>query len=655
MCGICGKLYYDAGANAGRVELDRMMHAIRHRGPDGEGRYLAGPVGLGHRRLSIIDVAGGAQPIANEDGTVWIVYNGELYNYRVLRDDLRARGHVFRTASDTEVIVHLYEEYGVDCLQRMQGMFAFALWDEKRRQLFCARDRVGIKPFYYADTPAAFVFGSEIKAVLADPHVPREVDVATIDTFLTFSFVPGEGTLFQSVRKLPPAHYLLVRENGVARPVRYWDLHFGASVATSFDDAARRLRERLEEAVAAHMVSDVPVGVLLSGGVDSTTILACASKYATAPLETFTVGFSGAEFEDERPYASLAASRYGSRHHSITVPADGFARFLDDYVWHMEEPVYEPPAVALHFVSRLAREHVKVVLSGEGGDEAFGGYQTYRNLLLLEKFKGAAGERNAARLGRLLGMAARHSSSPRLHKYAPLLGVPLESYYYSRRSSPFAFFPLHRNQLYGPRLAAIADRSGPPELIARLFRSVDDRPILDRMLYVDTMTWLPDDLLVKADKITMANSLELRVPMLDHSVLEFAATLPGSWKVRGFETKRILKRAFADAIPASIAARRKAGFPVPVRRWLRDELRDFVHDRLLSERALHRGYFEPAAVRDVLQRLQRGEHVEREVFSLLVLELWHRHFVDAQATAAVPSMSGTEPVGLPAWSTHAGD
>ena len=632
MCGICGKLYHDGRTSDEGELLDRMTAALAHRGPDGQGRYMSGPVALGHTRLAIIDLTRGAQPIANEDGTVWIVFNGEIYNFRELRADLVGRGHRFSTDSDTEVIVHLYEEHGVDCLQRLRGMFAFALWDSKQQVLFCARDRVGIKPLYYVDTGHALVFASEVKALLTDPQVQPSVDHQAIDTFLTFTYGAGSDTLLRPIRKLEPGHYLTsCRGRTVVRP--YWNLTFPrVQRPCSFGEAAEALRELIKNTVRDHMISDVPVGVLLSGGIDSTVILSCAAAETSRPIQTFTVGFSGADFEDERPYAELAARRFGAEHRSITVSSQDYLGALERYIWHMEEPVSEPPAIALDFVSRLARQHVKVVLSGEGGDEAFGGYETYRNLALLERVKSSLGAVGSAGLSAVVAAAGRLGDSRRLRKYSPLLKVPLSSYYFSRRSSPFAFFPRLRREFYTDDMNDRIVAGHPSEMIDAHFQNVKEQGHLNQMLYVDTKTWLTDDLLVKADKITMANSLELRVPLLDHQVLEFAAALPPHFKVSGMSTKRVLKKAFAGHIPEEILRRRKQGFPVPIGRWLRGDFKEYVHDLLLSDRSIGRGYFRREAVESLLRQCGAGQQVVHEVFCLLALELWHRRFVDIPAS-----------------------
>jgi asparagine synthase (glutamine-hydrolysing) len=637
MCGICGKLYFDAGQKVNAEQLDPMMGAILHRGPDGQGKYLAGPVGLGHTRLAIIDLGTGDQPMTNENKTIWLVYNGEIYNFHELREELIRRGHTFRSNSDTEVIIHLYEEYGKECVTRLRGMFAFALWDDAAKTLFLARDRVGIKPLYYVNTGNALLFASEIKSLLCDPETKREIDPQTVHRFLTFLYLPGNQTLFKGIRKLEPGHYLVIK-GGRVTCHRYWDLHFGPvangqSLLRTCDD----LQHLLEKTVQEHLISDVPVGVLLSGGVDSTIVLGCAMHETSKRIKTFTIGFDGEEFDDERPFARLAAKRFGAEHHEITISAEDFSGFLPAYVRHMEEPVCEAPAIALHFVSRLARQHVKVVLSGEGGDEAFAGYQTYRNLLSLERVKGVVGPFKGM-LGSSVDWFAGLNGFGRFKKYAPLCTVPLAAYYYSRVGTPFSYFNLHRADLCTGDFYSSVDAQGCKQIIDALFARVDrqepQQPLLNRMLYVDTKTWLPDDLLIKADKMTMANSLELRVPLLDHLVLEFAACLPAHFKVKGWTTKRILKEAFKDRIPHQVIERRKTGLPVPLRRWMRNDLGNLVRETLLSGRSLGRGYFRKSAIERLLRRNAVDGALMKEVFSLLTLELWHREFMDGQRMTA---------------------
>lgn len=626
MCGIAGKLYLDGERPVDPDRVQRMMDVIAHRGPDGDGKYVVGPVGLGHRRLSIIDLSTGGQPICNEDGSVWITFNGEIYNYQELRRGLVQRGHSFRSDSDTEVIVHLWEDYGIQCVEHLQGMFAFGIWDVRQKSLFLARDRVGIKPVYYCQTEKALIFASEIKALLVDPDVQRTISPASIDRFLTYLYLPGNRTLFEHVRKLEPGHYLLCR-NGSVVIKQYWDLSFDErSEWANIDEAAEALNSLLRETVKSHMISDVPVGFLASGGVDSTALLSYAVEETDTPIQTFTVGFSGGVI-DERPYARLASKRFGTSHHEISVSAQDFRAFLPHYVWHMEEPVCEPPGIALYYVSKMAREHVKVLLSGEGGDEAFGGYPEYKNYVAFERGKRMT--RPVQGLTRMvLGLAARTTSLKRLRKYAAFVDLNLQDYYYSRVTSPDDYFNTHKPWLYSAQFAAAVNGSGASEVTKRLFRQTANQHPLNRMLYVDTKTWLPDDLLIKADKITMATSLELRVPFLDHKVLEFAARLPIGFKVRGRETKRVLKRAFRHRLPAEILTRKKAGFPVPYGMWLTSDLREMVMDTVLSGKALSRDYFRRQAIEAALSPGAPQSACSREIFSLLILELWHCQFAD---------------------------
>jgi len=633
MCGICGKLNFDQDEEVSPPLLKAMADAILHRGPDDDGYYVSGQIGLGFRRLSIIDLAGGHQPISNEDGTVWIVFNGEIYNFQGLREELINKGHIFRTRSDTEVIVHQYEEYGESGIEGLRGMFAFAIWDQNQKKLLLARDRIGIKPLYYALTPQSLVFGSEMKAVLQDPEVKREILPPTIDRFLTFGYVPGEETLLKGIYKLPPGSFMIVK-NGKTEVKQYWDLHF-SSRSITLRDAEEQLLEILEESVRLHMISDVPVGFLLSGGVDSTAMLSLASRKTDRPISSYTVGFANSGIADERPFARLAAEKYGSEHHEISISSKDFADFLPQYVWHMEEPVCEPPAIALYYVSKLARNYVKVLISGEGGDEAFAGYQNYRVMLWIERIKSVAGPLKGA-LSMALSSLYEVIPWERLGKYLPLLDLPFESYYYSRASSPFYFFNAHYKDAYSNDFCAQVDKQRSLLPVSRLLSENGSADVLSRMLYVDTKTWLPDDLLLKADKMTMANSLELRVPLLDHKLLEFAARLPSNFKVRGATTKYIAKRALVKQIPPEILKRRKAGFPVPYENWLQTELRDSVHDVLLDRETLSRGYFRKSAIEKLLRdNSESGAHA-KDIFSLLVLELWHRQFLSNRGSTFMP-------------------
>ena len=633
MCGICGRMNFDPGAKIDAGMLSSMLASISHRGRDDEGVHLASNVGLGHRRLAIIDLNTGHQPLSNEDGAVWIVFNGEVYNYQELRSFLLSKGHVFKTQTDTEVIVHLYEELGPQCVERLRGMFAFAIWDARSKTLFIARDRLGIKPLYYYLDHRFLSFASEIKALLTDPDVNREIAPEIIDRFLTFFYLPGEETLFQGVRKLLPGHYLIAR-NGHAEIRKYWDLEFNKNENLSQKEAERRLLDLLAETVDIHMIADVPVGVLLSGGVDSTAVLSFAVERTDKKVSTYTVGFSGTEVADERPFARMVADQFGTEHHDITITAADFAACMPRYIWHMEEPVCEPPAIALYYVSKLARNYVKVLLSGEGGDEAFAGYSNYRNLLWLERAKQATSWSNGI-AGHCLSAANSVFHSQSVANYVPLMSATFPDYYYSRTSNPYKSNGNGLGKLYSADFAKTIDHFHTLEPMRQMQAHAKGLNTLNAMLYVDTKSWLPDDLLIKADKMTMANSLELRVPLLDHKVIEFAASLPTNFKVRRFTTKYLAKKALKHRVPKTILNRRKAGFPVPYESWLGKEMRNWVNDVLCDRRTTNRGYFAAPAVRDLLARNERTMGYSKEVFSLLTLELWHRTFLDQK-----PSLLG---------------
>lgn len=625
MCGICGKLNRDRQAPVSPLLLKAMADSIIHRGPDDAGYYMSGPVGFGFRRLSIIDLSTGHQPLANEDETVWIVFNGEIYNYQILRENLEIRGHIFRTRTDTEVIVHLYEEVGEHCVEQLRGMFAFAIWDIRRQTLFLARDRVGIKPLYYYLDDQSLVFASEIKAILTDPAIPTIVDPDLIDRFLVFNYIPGPDTAFKNIHKVQPGTYLLATPDSI-RINKYWDLHFETTPRT-LRQAEEELLADVEDSVKLHMVGDVPVGFLLSGGLDSTAMLSLATRSINRQFHSFTMGFSDAAIVDERPFARVAALRFGTEHHEMTISAEDFAQFLPEFVWHMEEPVCEPPAIALNYVSRLAKSYVKVLISGEGGDEAFAGYPNYRTMLWIERMKAMLGPLGSGAAS-IAGGINRVVKSSSIDRYAELFRIPLESYYYSRTSGPFSCFSRYASELYSSGFAAAVNRASSLGVFQEYMRQAPDGDVVNQMLYVDTKTWLPDDLLLKADKMTMANSMELRVPLLDHKVLEFASSLPGGVKVRGIATKYLARKALAARVPAEIISRRKAGFPVPYAVWLRTALRDWTHDLLLDPRTLSRGYFRKSAIENLLSNNTVNGQFAKEVFSLVVLELWHRRFVD---------------------------
>jgi len=625
MCGLAGELRLDGGAaTSGDVQM--MIDTIVHRGPDGEGVHLDGPVGLGHRRLSIVDLETGDQPVPSADKTVWCVFNGEIYNHRRTRDDLEARGHTFLTASDTEVIAVLYQEYGLDFVQHLTGMFTVALWDASLQRLVLARDRVGIKPLYFSRRPDTLLFASEMKALLARPEVVPEINLAGVDRFLTQYYMPGSDTLANGIEKLDPG-CMLVAGDGHVEISRYWRLEVGQRVVQqSLSKSVDQLESLLEEVVADHLLADVPLGFLLSGGLDSSLVVALAARHLDHRPRTFTVGFDSPDVVDERPYARMVAEQFDCEHHEISLQPEQFWAFLPTYVTHMEEPICEAPAIALAAVSELAARHVKVVLSGEGGDEAFAGYKSYRQQLALERLSritGIAGRSVGPTAARVLDRLGRHRESPFLYT----LGTKLEDRYRSRTASPYQYAARHRAELYGQELLAAASDDYAFASARESLAFAAGTSTLSRMLQVDTETWLPDDLLVKADKMTMLHSLELRVPLLDHRVLEWAGQIPDDHKLDGKSAKRVLQEVARSVLPSVIVDRPKAGFPVPYERWLRTDLAAEVDDLLLGPDAEMLRYLDRDGVAALVSADRAEKIFGKEVFSLVVLELWHRVFV----------------------------
>ena len=633
MCGIAGLLRFDPTARVDSSLIEAMGAAIAHRGPDDSGRHVVGNVGLAHRRLSIIDVAGGRQPLYNENGDVVVVFNGEIYNHEELRTRLSGHGHRFATRADTEVLVHGYEERDESSVEDLRGMFAFALWDQRRRRLLLARDRLGIKPLYYYTGDGFLAFASEIKALLVCPEVPREVDPEALELYLSLRYVPGPRTLFRGIRKLDPGHLLICDERG-PRVRRYWDLpREEPGDDLDFAETARNFGAELEDTVRQHLMSEVPLGILLSGGLDSTSMLALATRLRPERLKTYTVGYEPSSEEaraaNEFTYARLAAESFGAEHHEIRLSDADFLDFLPGLIWHLDEPLADPACVPLYFVSKLARSEITVVLSGEGADEILGGYPIYRRMLALERGHRWAG----SALGRLAPLAARRAREPRLRNFLNTAGLPLERRY---RGVSRGFLPEIRRHLLG-RPAAVED--GVLErLFAETYGRLDGAGPLERMLYVDTKIWLADDLLAKADKMTMANSQELRVPFLDHRIVEMAARLPARFKVRGGNGKALLRQAMTGRVPRAIIERSKKGFPVPTVPLLR-RLNATTRDLLLARNSACREQFDPRVIERLLDEHDRGHaRWDQEIWCLLLFELWHDVFLDAafDAPAARP-------------------
>jgi asparagine synthase (glutamine-hydrolysing) len=631
MCGICGKLYFDEAQSVLSNDLRRMSRTLAHRGPDGEGMWTKDNVGLAHRRLSIIDLRPEAgQPMSNEDSTVWITFNGEIYNFQELRADLQARGHVFRTNSDTEAIVHAYEQYGRECLDRLRGMFAFAIWDTRNKTLFLARDRVGKKPlFYFADT-RSFIFASEIKAILAEPSVTAQPDPTAIDHYLAMGYIPAPLSAFRGIRKLPAAHWLEIK-NGRIEIGRYWRLRYSTKRKISVDEAAVELQARLAEAVRLRLVSDVPLGAFLSGGVDSSAIVAYMAQAMDAPVQTFSVGFEEQSF-DERPFARMVAERYGTKHTELVVSAP-VADILPRVVWQYDEPFADPSAVPSYAIAQLTRRYVTVVLNGDGGDESFAGYNRY---LIDRLFRRADVLPRSLRRGLALALKRLWSTGPRrnllrkLTKLAELIALEPERRY----ARWFGQFTLEeRHSLYTDEFKDASNGIDAEHMFVSLFAENDADNGLDADLSTDINLYLPDDLLVKMDRASMAHSLEARSPLLDHVFMEFVATLPPAMKLCGKRTKYILKKSLRGVIPDAVLDRPKMGFGAPISSWFRNELREMAADLLLSPRARQRGYFRASVLEDLwTEHTSRGLDHSEKLWDLLILELWHRNVLDAHST-----------------------
>jgi asparagine synthase (glutamine-hydrolysing) len=623
MCGIAG-IIGDRHRTASSEPIDRMIDLMPYRGPDGRGTVLFSEdgVALGHRRLSIIDPKpSGAQPMATTDGRYCVVFNGEIYNYREIRSVLENGGHVFRSRSDTEVLLAAYAAWGERCLERFVGMFAFAIWDTREKILFAARDRLGVKPFYFARDRDTLLFASEIKAILSVDSEHRGIDQTLIDAYMSFGYVPGETTMFKGISRLLPG-YCLTWSAGELSVRQYWDFDFDRHDDKGLTVNTAEVEQLLRDSIELRLRSDVPLGVFLSGGLDSSTVVSLLAPGAAQGLKTFSVAYDFGPAYDETPYARQVARAFNTDHHEVVVTPREFLEFIPRFVWHMDEPVTEAAAISLYHVSRLAREQVVVCLSGEGSDELFAGYDFYAYNLAIERVRSLLG---SGLLGGVSRLGQRLSLPRKLGKYLDLAARPLAERYKGISSHEESV----KERLYSREFAASA-RSGNPSVqgfIKGLFARSRDWDPLSRMLYFDTKTWLVDDLLIKADRMSMATSIELRVPFLDHRLVEYAATLPSRYKMNGRDPKFILKQVVKDRLPENIIRRKKMGFPTPLEIMLKGELYDYCRDRLLSRKAVQRGYFCPSAVEQLLENHRSGrEKNQREIWQLLVLEEWCQQF-----------------------------
>ena len=640
MCGIAGI------ANTGRDGVDvqtihAMCQTIVHRGPDDEGIFVKDGVGLGMRRLSIIDLAGGHQPIFNEDRSVWIVFNGEIYNFLELRRELEGKGHRFSTHSDTEVIVHLYEEQGAECVTKLRGMFAFALYDERRRRLLLARDRLGIKPLHYVLRDGRLLFGSEIKTILSAAPELNDIDPRALLQYFYFGYIPDPLTAFAAIKKLPPGH-ILEFEQGKVSVRQYWDLpKYGTCPPRSEEECLEQLEQLLAEAVKIRLISDVPLGALLSGGADSSLVVALMARAASGPVKTFSIGFRQADF-DETPYARKVAERFATEHHELILEPD-IVQTVETLTRLLEEPFGDSSMLPTYYVCRMARQHVTVALSGDGGDEAFAGYDRYRIHL-------------RDRAHEWMPEAGRKLYRDYLHRLVPY-GVPGRSLAYSvslpwseRYMEGISLKPFQRSmKLLAEDFTRVGEGANDPMKIMRdhLKAAPADDP-LDRLLYLDTKTYLPGDILTKVDRMSMATSLEARVPILDHVFLEYVTALPSEWKLRGLTQKYIFRKlAERVGVPKEVLHRPKQGFSLPLVHWMRHELKDLIVGTLTEPRTLQRGYFDLKGVRRMLDEHFRGrrDHSPR-IWRLLMAELWHRNFVEGLPTRGPQPVTSSVGEGL---------
>jgi asparagine synthase (glutamine-hydrolysing) len=639
MCGIAGILEFEPGARADATALREMCHIMAHRGPDDDGFYTDGCAGIGMRRLSIVDLKTGHQPISNEDGTLWIVFNGEIYNHRALREQLIERGHQYRTNSDTETIVHLFEEYGEACVEHLRGMFAFAIWNRNTKTLFIARDRLGIKPLCYSLTPQRLLFGSEIKVLFAHGTLRPEFNQAALPEYLAFGYLSAEDTFYSGIRKLPPGHTMTIGPDAKPEIRQYWDLDASQSHESRDENYyVRSYRELLEGAVESHLMSDVPLGVFLSGGVDSSAVAALMTKIRREPIETFSVGY-GEQSYSELPFARTVASHIRSKHHEVVVSEEDFFGALPHLIWHEDEPLVWPSSVSLYFVARLARERVVVVLTGEGADETLAGYTRYaftlKNAAMDRAYRSLMpgplrrALRKSVATSSLLGATLRRKLE---HTFVGKDGAAWDSFYFDN------FFSAFSGDEQAGLLTNEFARQFPPSTAYKNVLAYWDRSatqagggMLQRLLYTDIKTYLVE-LLMKQDNMSMAASIESRVPFLDHVLAEFATRIPREVQLQGLSGKKILKKAMEDLLPHEILYRQKLGFPTPWSGWLAGPRLETIRALLLEPRSLRRGFFRREAIEKLFDdhRANHRDNYDR-IWRLLNLELWHRVCLEGEA------------------------
>jgi asparagine synthase (glutamine-hydrolysing) len=642
MCGIAGRINFAAGHHVERERLVAMTDAVAHRGPDAAGYYLHDGAGLGHRRLSIIDLATGDQPLANEDRTVFVVFNGEIYNFADVRRDLQARGHRFRTSSDTEVIVHGYEEWGERCVDRFRGMFAFAVWDAKARRLLLARDRLGVKPLFYAPLDSGIVFGSEIKSLLEDPEVRREWRPEAVDDYLTLLYVPAPDTIYKGIHKLPPAH-VLVAEPGTVRVSRYWDLEFGGGGDVRREDEyLAELDSLLRDAVRLRLISDVPLGAFLSGGIDSSIVASYMAEAGGAPPVTISVGFDERAYDEVR-HAETVARHLGCDFHPLRA-SQHVEELLPKLAWHFDEPFGDSSAVPTYYVSKAARQLVTVALSGDGGDELWAGYARHRVERWEQRARAALGPAAglAGALGAALPLALKGARSLGHLRWAPDQAYALKHAY-------GMFEPAAKRALYSADFRRAVRGHDALKSVRAAYAECRSPDPLDRSLYVDARTYMIDDVLTKVDRMSMAVSLEAREPLLDHKLLEFAARVPFTLKLKDGRSKYLLRKVLEARVPRSIVERGKRGFEAPIGEWLRGPLAPMAGELLTDGRLRSRGIFDPGAPARLWDEHRRGQADHRHrLWQLVMLELWFREFIDRRPAGAQPAAAAARTLPVPA-------
>ncbi|MCK4648619.1 asparagine synthase (glutamine-hydrolyzing) [bacterium] len=641
MCGICGVYNFGNKDPVNQDLIKRMTEALKHRGPNDEGFYIRNNMGMGVRRLRVIDLETGHQPIHNEDKTIWIVFNGEIYNFRDLREALEKKGHIFYTKSDTEVILHLYEEYGRDCVQRLNGMFAFAIWDSREERLFLARDRIGIKPLFYVEHKGSIVFASEIKSILEKKEISKEIDVQSLYSMMKLQYIPAPKTIFKEIKKLLPGHRLACQKGKISIE-KYWDL----DLARKEESEAFYLKELprlLEESIRLRLISDVPLGAFLSGGIDSSIMVGLMSKFSEKPVKTYSVGFEAEDSFNELKYARLASQHFKTDHQELIMKSKDIEELLPKIVYYLDDPITDPAVIPTYLVSKLAKEKVTVVLTGEGGDELFAGYRRY-SLDRLAPYYGKLP--SIIRKKMIPVLISKLFPKGRFQQGIEALNQPPGVQRHLKWISKFSDQTLEKlyieqmkesirkerlESIFWPyfEVSELQKQKTAESEARRYFESPQERDFRSRTLYCDIKTWLPDDLLVKVDRMSMATSLEARVPYLDHRIVELCTSMPIHLKLRGFTSKYILRKAFSDLIPEKILKRRKQGFTVPLAFWFRKELRNFTQEILSQNSIAKRGYFDYNYIKHILEEHFEGKRdYSRELWSLLVFELWSKRYLE---------------------------